>query len=318
VDAFGIAGNSVLLDNRVSVEVIRVRLVADNLYELFIKSTFYGEFAPGNSIKLSGEIQGVVAKTVTSFTVVSSNPGFYQGQVFEVPTPSGPSNGLKVRLTKITNDGVALKTDLITVGYGYADDFYISANVDDSVATYSTSLPSADVVISAKIGAVNRYPGFYTTTNGFLSDNQKLQDNLYYQVFSYVLKIDETISAYKDTVKNILHPAGMAMFGEYQIYDEFDLTVAVELLNRYIQLDFNDDLLTSDVIEKLFIRTIDTDLVSTIDNAWKLIDKYLATDTVASADYGTLSQILAGDYVLSNAYFATDYTTGSGGQTRNW
>jgi hypothetical protein len=67
------------------------------------------------------------------------------------------------------------------------------------------------------VSGVKQLPGRYTDTKGFLSWNNKIQDNYYYQEFSYVIQINELVNKYRDIIKNLLHPAGTKMFGTYTI-----------------------------------------------------------------------------------------------------
>ena len=62
-----------------------------------------------------------------------------------------------------------------------------------------------------------QFPGRYIDTKGFLSWNNRLQDNEYYQEFSYVIRVAELMNKYKNVVKSLLHPAGTKMFGDYMI-----------------------------------------------------------------------------------------------------
>lgn len=59
--------------------------------------------------------------------------------------------------------------------------------------------------------------GYYEGTYGFLSSDKYLQDNHYYQEFSYVIKSSKTIEQYQDVVKKLVHPAGLKMFGSIEI-----------------------------------------------------------------------------------------------------
>jgi len=62
-----------------------------------------------------------------------------------------------------------------------------------------------------------QFPGRYIDTKGFLSWNNRLQDNEYYQEFSYVIRVAELMNKYKDVVKSVLHPSGTKMFADYMI-----------------------------------------------------------------------------------------------------
>ena len=44
-----------------------------------------------------------------------------------------------------------------------------------------------------------------------------IQDSLYYQTHSYVIKVGESINKYRSVVKDLLHPAGHIFFGEVAV-----------------------------------------------------------------------------------------------------
>ena len=71
---------------------------------------------------------------------------------------------------------------------------------------------------------------------GFLSDAIYIQDGFFYQSFSYVLRIDERLDKYRDAVKALLHPAGMAMFGAYELKNEFDLKPEILSILSFLAL----------------------------------------------------------------------------------
>ena len=52
----------------------------------------------------------------------------------------------------------------------------------------------------------------------------RLQDNFYYQEYSYVLKSDNFLRKYRSFVNSILHPAGNKLFGTVRIRPSLDLT----------------------------------------------------------------------------------------------
>jgi hypothetical protein len=68
-----------------------------------------------------------------------------------------------------------------------------------------------------QVSGITFLPGRYTDTKGFLSWNNKLQDNYYYQEFSYVVRVTELLVKYQDIIKNLVHPAGTKMFGTYNM-----------------------------------------------------------------------------------------------------
>lgn len=89
--------------------------------------------------------------------------------------------------------------------------------------------------ILVKVGPCSVYSGYYLAQDGFISDEVYIQDGDYYQTFSYVIKVQEELSKYADLIKSILHPAGMKMFAEQQIYNNIDISVTSVFKNRVLQ-----------------------------------------------------------------------------------
>jgi hypothetical protein len=60
--------------------------------------------------------------------------------------------------------------------------------------------------------------GRYIAQDGHLSEQTKrIQDSLYYQDFSYVIKVSEAIDKWRDAVKKAVHPSGFYVTGEVNI-----------------------------------------------------------------------------------------------------
>lgn len=70
-----------------------------------------------------------------------------------------------------------------------------------------------------KPALTRQIPGYFFSTNGFLSSDKKIQDSDYYQDYSYVIRAGIDIDRYKDVVMRLLHPAGMKMIGEVNIVE---------------------------------------------------------------------------------------------------
>lgn len=78
------------------------------------------------------------------------------------------------------------------------------------------------------VTGVISYPGGYQDTRGHLSWNNKLQDNYFYQEFSYVLKSSKALGVYKEIVENSIHPAGQKLFGETDITANISVTFSAD------------------------------------------------------------------------------------------
>ena len=71
-----------------------------------------------------------------------------------------------------------------------------------------------NATLTGNLGALAEYEGYFDGNYGLLSTTNKLQDNYYYQDFSYVIKTDVDVATYRDKIIELVHPAGMALFGE--------------------------------------------------------------------------------------------------------
>lgn len=100
-------------------------------------------------------------------------------------------------------------------------------------------------IIKVSLGALTKYPGYYITNDSFLNDAIFIQDSRYYQAYSYVIKLDEKLESYKTAVKNLIHPTGMAIFGEYDIRNEFDISLELESLIKILAVSVQDEVVSS-------------------------------------------------------------------------
>lgn len=91
--------------------------------------------------------------------------------------------------------------------------------------------------------------GYYSTEYSLISDRSRLQDNNYYQDFSYVLQSSIPVGDFESTITELVHPAGLRLFGELAFLDSFayssmdaflEITPAVSYyINEYPDLVIN-------------------------------------------------------------------------------
>ena len=116
------------------------------------------------------------------------------------------------------------------------------------------------------IGVTN-YPGKYIDTKGFLSWNNKIQDNFYYQEFSYVIRVSEMLDKYRDVVKKLIHPAGTKMFGSYEINSIVNTPLVVSVsefrINFLSQLE--SIIATDSVVAKKTTSATTSESITTTD-----------------------------------------------------
>ena len=96
----------------------------------------------------------------------------------------------------------------------FADSNTVTSSSGGSGKIIDINYPS----ITTSVGATGTGLGGYLTADGFISESsKKIQDSRFYQDFSYVVQVGQSIDQYKDAVKKLLHPIGLALFGEVQI-----------------------------------------------------------------------------------------------------
>lgn len=121
------------------------------------------------------------------------------GAQFEMSSQTQEPVG-KIRSIRITNPGYGYQStptiDLSTLGNGKAT----------AVAVMVSNLFLA--------------PGRFQTTEGFLSSDQRLESGGYYSNFSYIIQSQTELVKYKEILKDLVHPAGLALRAEYIIDSE--------------------------------------------------------------------------------------------------
>lgn len=167
----------------------------------------------------------------------------------------------------------------------YVGDYIDASYVGEILAEFSDNgSVEADpdsATIEFLLGNKLKYPGYYNSIKGFLSDSIYLQDNFYYQAYSYVIKIDEVLNKYKESVQNTVHPAGLKMFGEYSIKNNFSLNTQLRFILNFFRLVFNDIVVGEDNIQMLLSKSL-TDFIVANDTPAKELLKVLIDSTTNS------------------------------------
>lgn len=119
----------------------------------------------------------------------------------------------------------------------YADSSYVGDIQQQFYTDQTVDVIDADLaIIQIDLGAVAKYPGYYSSVDGFISDEMYIHDGHYYQAFSYLIRVEEELKKYSDIVKALVHPAGMKSFSEYRILNVLKLSATTPLLFRVLSL----------------------------------------------------------------------------------
>lgn len=209
------------------------------------------------------------------------------------------------------------------LGYVNLGDYITHEYVDGTYAgslirEFSLNFRNAQIdatepaIVEIDLGALVKYPGYFETNNGFLDDSIYIQDSKYYQAFSYVLKIDERLASYSSAVKTMLHPAGMALFGEFNITNNYDLSIALESLVKSLGIGLEDlqtvidsgititfskvlstaiDTPDDSIFRKNVSKELDTSLDEPTDALTQIVSKALSTSYSGMQDTSTTFEV---------------------------
>lgn len=114
--------------------------------------------------------------------------------------------------------GAISTIEITNFGQGFTNLNIPSVAIDSEEGTGAILTPFID--------ALAVYPGKYIGTQGLISGSSKIQDSYFYQSFSYVLRTEVDLAGsepYQSVIKKILHPAGLAVFGEVLLQSELSV-----------------------------------------------------------------------------------------------
>lgn len=176
---------------------------------------------------------------IAGFKVASSaNPGLFKGNDAEITVNRAPGSISEIEINDQGSDYSKFRDVFIrNATRGSADGGYVSDTVDGNIQQTTAK----DATASAKIYGIIDNPGVFTDTKGFLSWNNKMQDNFYYQEYSYAIKSSQYIDTYRKIINDLLHPAGTKMFNLFQADTILDAsTTSVDLqANRLITIELD-------------------------------------------------------------------------------
>lgn len=248
------------------------------LFEI-LSANGFGSFAKIKAITPTGGIK--------SIQIIKFGYGYESDFISTISSKQDKSN-LLVQFPNLTDiiGGVSDEGTLNIVDYfepSYADNAYAGTIAATFKSISSQDVDETSASIQFNLGNKLKYPGYYNSNNGFLSDNIYLQDSFYYQIYSYVIKIDEVIQKYKSQVENTVHPAGLKLFGEYTINNSFELDTQLRFVLSFFRLALSDSIRSVDayamVLTKMFNDTTIANDVYSINFTKKLIDAITTIDT---------------------------------------
>jgi sulfur relay (sulfurtransferase) DsrC/TusE family protein len=142
-------------------------------------------------------------------------------------------NRASIRISSIDESGCVTAVTIFNTGFEFEQEQFqttiISPNGCEAVLAFTT-------------GAVLVKAGRFKDSRGMLSNINKLQDNYYYQNYSYVIKSGVTSNTWLPIINKTVHPAGMAVFGELLITQTIDMVDYIGVLEILVLNEFFGDI----------------------------------------------------------------------------
>ena len=104
----------------------------------------------------------------------------------------------------------------------------VGVSKSGTIANISTA------VGTAQVGQIAKTAGNFLTSAGQVSEiNIRVQDSFYYQDYSYVVRVGESINTWRDAIKSTVHPAGWAVFGQVDVVGRADARISAQTLESF-------------------------------------------------------------------------------------
>lgn len=212
----------------------------------------------------------------------------------------------------VTESIIGFMTDQEYVLDGYVLNGYISRTVfsqsyaDSSVSEIVNEEITIDQWIESKarlqlrVGYAARAGGYYEDVRGQPSaPSIRLQDNFYYQLFSYVITTSKLLSEYKN-VLSLIHPAGVKYFSNLakNISINVDVTASRVLSRDVSQIDSTVSAIDN-VLREQILPTLNNYVLATTSN---IADSYDVHNGLPDSD----ADVVIGTPI----YTAGDYDSG--------
>lgn len=173
---------------------------------------------------VAGEIYSISESGSTGqyvYTFLDTNLNYFAGDYVQF----GVDNKASVIIDAVDEDGKPTKVRIFSTGSGF---------LSEKFTTQITSSTGSICVLGFTTGAITSIQDGYQNRQGMLSDVNKLQDNYYYQNYSYTLRSRIPSTNWYTMIKNTVHPAGMAVFGELLVRSTINLGASFEVVRQPI------------------------------------------------------------------------------------
>ena len=169
-------------------------------------------FAASTQTPMVGHVEGI---SITNFGLdYASAPTFVLNRNILVENVSG---SFTAGDTLISHSGTVVGFEPTThiLELETSVDFNRGDVITSITGATATVFQSTHSEATSRIGTVGQTVGNFVNDQGKVSESEmKVQDSNYYQDYSYVVRIGQSINEWRESVRRSVHPAGWNVFGE--------------------------------------------------------------------------------------------------------
>ena len=246
------------------------------------------DYTPTSTPVSNATTQGFVIKS----TGTDDGTGYFgQPYVFV-----GGSRNARVRVASVDSSNIPLTWEIVGAGSDFVN--------EETVLTL-TSPNGESIDVTIMTGYLFNYDGYWVDSRGKPSDVNRFQDNNRYQNYSYVVKGSVQSSEWLPTFLPVMHPAGLAIFGDFNI--EHDVYTGagfgIETEEVGIFTVFVDNVEITENIDQIIFTKVVTDSVATSDVDTYSMTKVLTdTSVVTETDAKDFTKILASSVTVTDVF----------------
>lgn len=251
----------------------------------------------------------IVESVIVRLDFVSRGKNWNSGQIFKIP---GSSRDSLIRVTAVSNEGAILDYEVLEHGRDHDSTTVFSVNPLRTPIGYRSRFEESTTTFRLVKSHIGRTKGAWTSFTSHVSDSSiHLQDNFYYQKFSYQINANVIPSRYTDILKTI-HPAGRKAFFNYELTQDVNLDLSFSYYKFFntlhdvvdvtdtiefdVEFDLVDDVFGLDtysnepekVLDIMDSSSINDTLISFDDNILPIIENlpFIAQNSSVTSDLG--------------------------------
>lgn len=202
-------------------EVKAVEIGPYYVYELFMnRSSILGNFNADEIISNEDGVEARISTLISGVDMSMSNSGLNYALDDMIYFNGGSGIRAVGKVSSVGLNGQIQNVEMIDHGINYTippspDDIVIESVNGFGAYLYPTTTAIADM------------KGYWINDDGKLNSADRIHDGFFYQQFSYVVYVNQSLERYSKILKDLLHPAGLIFFGGYRVNQFIDASMSI-------------------------------------------------------------------------------------------